>query len=141
MTSDQADPSAPEPITVFLLDDHEIVRRGIKDLLESAGDIVVIGESGLAVEATSRIPALRPDVAIQDGRLPDGSGIDVCRDIRLDESLATTPVLMVTSRSTSTDLHLGIAAGATSMLTKPFTLRKFADRVRDLLAEGSMASA
>ena len=63
-----------EPIRVFLLDDHEIVRRGIKELLESEGDIVVVGESGLAQEATRRIPALRPDVAILDGRLPDGSG-------------------------------------------------------------------
>ena len=71
-----------EPIRVFLLDDHEVVRRGIKDLLESEGDIVVVGESGLAQEATRRIPALRPDVAILDGRLPDGSGIDVCREVR-----------------------------------------------------------
>ena len=56
--------------------------RGLRELLESEGDIVVVGESGLAAEATRRIPALRPDVAILDGRLPDGSGIDVCRDVR-----------------------------------------------------------
>ena len=70
------------PIRVYLLDDHEIVRRGIRDLLEAEGDIVVVGESGLAQEAARRIPALRPDVAILDGRLPDGSGIDVCREVR-----------------------------------------------------------
>ena len=80
--ADQSPGSAAEPIRVFLLDDHEIVRRGIKDLLESAGDIVVVGESGSAPEATRRIAALRPHVAILDGRLPDGSGIDVCREIR-----------------------------------------------------------
>ena len=60
----------PGAITVFLLDDHEVVRRGIKDLLESEGDIVVIGESGLADEAARRIPALRPDVAILSGGCP-----------------------------------------------------------------------
>ena len=67
---------------MFLLDDHEIVRRGIRELLEAEGDIEVVGESGLAPEATRRIPALRPDVAVLDARLPDGSGIDVCREIR-----------------------------------------------------------
>ena len=70
------------PIRVFLLDDHEVVRRGLKDLLEADGDIEVVGESGLAQEAIRRIPALRPNVAVLDGRLPDGSGIDVCREIR-----------------------------------------------------------
>ena len=68
-------------IRVFLLDDHEVVRRGIRELLESEGDIEVVGESGSA-EATGRIPALRPDVAILDGRLPDGTGMEVCRDVR-----------------------------------------------------------
>jgi two-component system, NarL family, response regulator DevR len=69
-------------IRVFLLDDHEIVRRGIRELLEGEPDIEVVGESGLAEEAARRIPALRPDVAILDGRLPDGSGIDVCLEVR-----------------------------------------------------------
>ena len=69
------DEARPVPIRVFLLDDHEIVRRGIRELLERDGDIEVVGESGSALEATRRIPALRPDVAILDGRLPDGSGI------------------------------------------------------------------
>src|SRR5664279_4635811 len=70
------------PIRVFLLDDHELVRRGLKDLLEESGDIEVVGEAGLVHDAMVRIGALRPDVAILDGRLPDGSGIDVCRDVR-----------------------------------------------------------
>jgi DNA-binding NarL/FixJ family response regulator len=69
-------------IRVFLLDDHEIVRRGLRELLELEADIEVVGESGSAQEATRRIPALRPDVALLDARLPDGSGIDTCRDVR-----------------------------------------------------------
>ena len=76
MTTDDA------AIRVFLLDDHEVVRRGIANLLETAEDIVVIGEAGTAAEAMARIPASRPHVAVLDARLPDGSGIDVCRDIR-----------------------------------------------------------
>ena len=67
---------------MFLLDDHEVVRRGLADLLTSSGDIEVVGESGSAQEAARRIPALRPDVAVLDARLPDGNGIDVCRDVR-----------------------------------------------------------
>ena len=67
---------------MFLLDDHEIVRRGVKDLLEAESDITVIGEAGTAASALARIPALRPDVAVLDVRLPDGDGVSVCRDIR-----------------------------------------------------------
>ena len=75
------DPSLP--IRVFLLDDHEVVRRGLRDLLESDGDIEIVGESGYRRRRPRRrIPALRPDVAVLDARLPDGSGIDVCRDVR-----------------------------------------------------------
>ena len=69
-------------IRVFLMDDHELVRRGLVDLLESEPDITVVGEAGTAAEALRRIPGARPDVAVLDARLPDGSGIDVCRDIR-----------------------------------------------------------
>jgi DNA-binding NarL/FixJ family response regulator len=69
-------------ISVFLLDDHEIVRRGIAQLLETEDDIQVLGEEGTASQAMARIPALRPDVAILDVRLPDGDGVSVCRDVR-----------------------------------------------------------
>ena len=69
-------------ISVFLLDDHEIVRRGIAQLLETEDDIRVVGEAGTAAQALARIPALRPDVAILDVRLPDGEGVSVCRDVR-----------------------------------------------------------
>src|SRR4051794_18609867 len=75
----QADSAA---IRVFLLDDHEIVRRGIANLLTAEADIEIVGEAGTAAEALARIPAAQPDIAVLDARLPDGSGIDVCRDIR-----------------------------------------------------------
>ena len=74
--------TAPTPIRVFLLDDHDVVRRGIADLISTDPGITVVGEARTAQEALHRIPAARPDVAILDARLPDGSGIDVCRDIR-----------------------------------------------------------
>jgi DNA-binding NarL/FixJ family response regulator len=76
-------------IRVFLLDDHEVVRRGIAELLIQDGDIEVIGETGSAVEAAHRIPALQPIVAILDARLPDGNGIDVCRDVRAVDRAST----------------------------------------------------
>ena len=70
------------PLRVFLLDDHEIVRRGVRELLEAEDDIEVVGEAATAAEALARIPAVRPDVAVLDVRLPDGDGIEVCRDLR-----------------------------------------------------------
>ncbi len=104
------------PIRVFLLDDHEIVRRGLRELLESDGSIEVVGESGLAVEATHRIPALRPDVAVLDGRLPDGSGVDVCRDVRsVDPSIAC---LILTSYDDDEALFNSIMAGAAGYVLK-----------------------
>src|SRR3954447_26836445 len=69
-------------IKVFLLDDHEVVRRGVRDLLEAEEDFEVVGEAGTAEEARYRIPATSPDVAVLDVRLPDGSGVEVCRDVR-----------------------------------------------------------
>src|SRR4051812_37645955 len=75
-------PEEGRALRVFLLDDHEIVRRGLRELLEAEPDIELAGESASAQEAIRRIPAIRPDVAILDVRLPDGSGIDVCRDVR-----------------------------------------------------------
>lgn len=128
MTSDTPQTPAGSPIRVFLLDDHEIVRRGIKDLLESAGDIEVVGESGLAVEAASRIPALRPDVAILDGRLPDGSGIDVCRDIRSQDP--SINVLILTSYDDDDALFSAIMAGAAGYILKQVRGTDFIDTVR-----------
>jgi two-component system response regulator DevR len=124
------------PIKVFLLDDHEVVRRGLRDLLESEGDIQVIGESGLAVEATSRIPALRPDVAILDGRLPDGSGIDVCREVRsVDPSIKA---LILTSYDDDEALFAAILAGAAGYVLKQITGHDLLDTVRRVAAGQSL---
>src|SRR5690242_8918410 len=103
-------------IRVFLLDDHEVVRQGLRALLEAAGDIEVVGESGSAVEASSRIPALRPDVAVLDARLPDGSGIDVCREVRsVDPSIKA---LILTSYDDDEALFAAIMAGAAGYVLK-----------------------
>jgi DNA-binding NarL/FixJ family response regulator len=120
------------PIRVFLLDDHEIVRQGIKALLESEGDIVVIGKSGLAEEATRRIPALKPDVAILDGRLPDNSGIDVCRDVRsVDPEIAA---VILTSYDDEA-LFSAIMAGAAGYILKQVRGTDFIDTVRRVAAQ------
>jgi DNA-binding NarL/FixJ family response regulator len=104
------------PIRVFLLDDHELVRRGIRDLLEQEPDVEVIGEADTAQDAKARIPALRPDVAILDARLPDGNGIDVCRDIRsVDPSIRA---LILTSYDDDEALFAAIMAGAAGYLLK-----------------------
>src|SRR5215218_6062108 len=103
-------------IRVYLLDDHEVVRRGIRDLLEQEGDIVVVGESGSAAEAARRIPALRPDVAVLDGRLPDGSGVDVCREVRsIDPSIKG---LILTTFDDDEALFAAIMAGASGYILK-----------------------
>jgi DNA-binding NarL/FixJ family response regulator len=113
---------------VYLLDDHEIVRRGIKELIESEGDIQVVGESGLAQEAARRIPALRPDVAVLDGRLPDGSGIDVCREVRsVDPNIAA---LILTSYDDDDALFAAIMAGASGYILKQVRGQDFIETVR-----------
>jgi two-component system, NarL family, response regulator DevR len=133
MPADAAVPAEnAKPIRVFLLDDHEIVRRGIRELLESEGDIVVVGESGLAQEAARRIPALRPDVAILDGRLPDGSGIDVCREIRSrDENIKA---LILTSYDDDEALFTAIMAGAAGYILKQVRGTDFIETVRRVAA-------
>ena len=123
-------------IRVFLLDDHEIVRRGLKELLESQGDIEVVGESGLAKEATARIPALRPDVAVLDGRLPDGSGIDVCRDVRsIDPSIKA---LILTSYDDDDALFSAIMAGAAGYVLKQVRGTDLLENVRRVADGQSM---
>ena len=125
-------PQQQGPIRVFLLDDHEIVRRGIKELLESEDDIEVVGESGLAQEAARRIPALKPDVAILDARLPDGSGIDVCREVRsVDPSIAA---LILTSYDDDDALFAAIMAGAAGYILKQVGGHDFIETVRRVAA-------
>ena len=103
-------------IRVFLLDDHEIVRRGIKDLLESEPDIEVVGESGTVGEAVEAISRTMPDVAVLDGRLPDGSGIDVCREVRSRHPEIAT--LILTSFDDDEALFAAIMAGASGYVLK-----------------------
>ena len=133
-TSDS--PAGTEKIKVFLLDDHEVVRRGLRDLLESDGDIEVVGESGSAQEAIRRIPALRPDVAILDGRLPDGSGIDVCREVRSrDPHIAA---LVLTSYDDDEALFSAIMAGAAGYILKQVRGQDLLDAVRRVAAGQSL---
>jgi two-component system response regulator DevR len=125
-----------EKIRVFLLDDHEVVRRGLRELLESEGDIEVVGEASTAQDATARIPALQPNVAVLDGRLPDGSGIDVCRDVRsLDPSIA---VLILTSYDDDEALFGAIMAGAAGYILKQVLGTDLIDTVRRVAAGQSM---
>ena len=95
METPASENGAKQPIAVFLLDDHEVVRRGVRDMLEAEGDIKVVGEAGTASSALARIPALRPDVAVLDVRLPDGDGVTVCREIR--SRMPEVACLMLTS--------------------------------------------
>jgi DNA-binding NarL/FixJ family response regulator len=103
-------------ITVFLLDDHEIVRRGVRELLSAEPDITVVGEAGTAESALARIPALRPDVAVLDVRLPDGDGVSVCRDIR--SRMPQVACLMLTSFGDDEALFDAIMAGAAGYVLK-----------------------
>lgn len=120
------------PIRVFLLDDHEIVRRGLRELLEAAGDMVVVGESGLAREAARRIPAVRPDVAIFDVRLPDGSGIDACREVRsIDPSIKA---LVLTSFDDESALSMAVMAGADGFVLKDIKGTGLIDAIRRIAA-------
>jgi two-component system, NarL family, response regulator DevR len=103
-------------IRVFLLDDHEIVRRGVRDLLDTEPGITVIGEAGTATAALARIPALKPDVAVLDIRLPDGDGVTVCRDLR--SKMPQLACLMLTSFSDDEALVDAIMAGAAGYVLK-----------------------
>jgi two-component system, NarL family, response regulator DevR len=131
-----ADDEVKAPIRVYLLDDHEVVRRGLCELLQRDGDIEVVGESGSAVEAAARIPALRPDVAVLDGRLPDGSGVEVCREIRsVDSSIA---VLILTSYDDDDALFSAIMAGAAGYVLKQVRGTDLVDDVRRVAAGQSL---
>lgn len=123
-------------ITVFLLDDHEVVRRGVHELLSVEPDIVVVGEAGTAADALARIPATRPDVAVLDVRLPDGSGVEVCREIRsADENIKC---LMLTSYADDEALFEAIMAGASGYVLKAIRGNELLTAVRDVAAGKSL---
>jgi DNA-binding NarL/FixJ family response regulator len=123
-------------IRVFLLDDHEVVRAGLKHLLESGGDIEVVGEAGTAAAAISRIPALMPDVAVLDARLPDGSGIDVCRQVR--SSRPETKAIILTSYDDDEALFSAIMAGAAGYVLKQVNGQDLVSAVRHVAGGGSL---
>lgn len=125
-----------QTIRVFLLDDHELVRRGLRELLEPEPDIEVVGESGSAAEALRRMPALRPDVAVLDARLPDGSGIDVCRDIRSKHP--EIRALILTSFDDDDALFAAIMAGAAGYVLKDIHGDDLVDAIRRVHAGQSL---
>jgi two-component system, NarL family, response regulator DevR len=107
---------AAETVRVFLLDDHEVVRRGVADLLEAEPDLTVVGEAATAAEALARVPAVRPDVAVLDVRLPDGDGVTVCRELR--SLFPDLRCLMLTSFADDDALFDAIMAGASGYVLK-----------------------
>jgi DNA-binding NarL/FixJ family response regulator len=123
-------------IRVFLLDDHEIVRRGVRDLLEVHDDLEVVGEAGTAEEGVACIPAAKPDVAIVDMRLPDGNGVEVCREVRSIDS--GIQCLILTSFSDDEALFDSIMAGAAGYLLKQIKGSDLVDAVRRVAAGQSL---
>ena len=131
--------SATAPIRVFLLDDHEIVRRGVRELLEGQPDIIVVGEAGTAAAALARIPALRPNVAVLDVRLPDGDGVAVCREIR--SQLPEVACLMLTSFGDDEALFDAVMAGAAGYVLKQIRGTDLVGAVRTVASGQSMLDA
>jgi len=123
-------------IRVFLLDDHEVVRRGVRDLLEQNGDIEVVGEAGTAEEGLSRIPPTQPDVALIDMRLPDGNGVEICREIRSKHS--DIRCLILTSFADDEALFDAIMAGASGYLLKQIKGTDLVDAVERVAAGQSL---
>jgi DNA-binding NarL/FixJ family response regulator len=126
-------------ISVFLLDDHEIVRRGLRDLLTAESDIDVIGEAGTMTSALARIPVLRPDVALLDVRLPDGDGVSVCREVR--SKVPATACLILTSYGDDQALLGAIMAGAAGYVLKQTCGSDLVGAVRTVAAGQSTLDA
>jgi DNA-binding NarL/FixJ family response regulator len=122
-------------IRVFLLDDHEVVRRGVRDMLEEAG-LDVVGEASTAEEAVRRIPAILPDVAVLDVRLPDGNGVEVCRDVR--DLVPGLACLMLTSYSDDEALFEAIMAGASGYVLKQIKGTELVDAIKTVASGQSL---
>ena len=120
--------NGPVTVRVFLLDDHEIVRRGLRDLIDLEDDLEVVAEASTADEALRRIPATRPQVALLDVRLPDGDGIEVCREIR--SSVPETSCIMLTSLADDEAVYTAILAGASGYLLKQVKGNEILDGIR-----------
>ncbi|HEX9042882.1 MAG TPA: response regulator transcription factor [Trebonia sp.] len=136
MGTQPSDSATAQPIRVFLLDDHEIVRRGVRDMLEAEGGITVVGEAGTAAAALARIPALRPDVAVLDVRLPDGDGVTVCREIR--SRMPEVACLMLTSFADDDALMDAVMAGAAGYVLKQIRGTDLVGAVRTVATGQSM---
>jgi two-component system response regulator DevR len=122
-------------VRVFLVDDHEVVRRGVADLLEAEADLEVVGEAGTASEAMARVPALRPDVVVLDVRLPDGDGVTVCRELR--SRMPELACLMLTSFDDDDALYDAILAGAAGFVLKQVRGTALVEAIRTVAAGGS----
>ncbi|MFJ9688608.1 response regulator [Streptomyces bacillaris] len=128
--------SAEAPVRVFLLDDHEVVRRGVHDLLDAEPDMTVVGEAGTVAQALARVPALRPQVAVLDIRLPDGDGVSVCRELR--SRMPDLACLMLTSFDDEEALLDAIVAGASGYVLKQITGTDLVQAVRTVASGRSM---
>jgi two-component system response regulator DevR len=122
-------------VRVFLVDDHEVVRRGVADLLGAEPDLEVVGEAGTAREAVARVPALAPDVVVLDVRLPDGDGVTVCRELR--SRMPDLAVLMLTSFADDEALYDAILAGAAGYVLKQVRGTELVDAIRTVATGGS----
>jgi two-component system response regulator DevR len=130
--------------TVFLVDDHEVVRRGVADLLGAHDDLEVVGDAGTVSEALARIPAVRPEVAVLDVRLPDGTGIELCRDLR--STMPELHCLMLTSFTDEQAMFDAVLAGASGYVIKDVRGNDIVNAVREVgagrsLLDGRAASA
>ncbi len=121
---------------VFLLDDHEVVRRGLRELFESEDDLTVVGEGATAEEALARVPTSQPDVAVLDVRLPDGDGVEVCRDLR--SAMPELKCLMLTSYADDEALFSAILAGASGYVLKQIKGSDLVSAVRRVAAGESL---
>ena len=126
----------PSPVTVFLVDDHEVVRRGLIYLLGTDPDLEVIGEAGSVAAAMAHIPALRPDVAVLDVRLPDGNGIELCRDLL--SAMPDLRCLMLTSFTSDEAMLYAILAGASGYVVKDIKGMELAKAIKDVGAGRSL---
>ena len=123
-------------ITVFLVDDHELVRRGVAELIDDEDDLTVAGQASSAAEALARIPALRPDVAVLDVRLPDGDGVELCRELRA--KLPGLRCLMLTSFTDEQSMVDAVLAGADGYVIKDVKGLQLVEAIRRVGAGGSL---
>ncbi|MGO3325199.1 response regulator transcription factor [Gordonia sp. (in: high G+C Gram-positive bacteria)] len=135
-----AQPQSPRhPVRVFLVDDHELVRRGLRDLLSTATDLEVVGEAATVDEARVQIAATAPDIAVLDVRLPDGNGVELCRDVRAENP--DVHCLMLTSYADDDALLAAVLAGASGFVLKQILGHNLVDAVRTVGRGGSLLDA